>query len=168
MRAKNSEEVAKRVCQRYEKLCFRDRKNTRHFFLNEGMHRNSIDRILDIYDERGNVDFKKSVGRPALLGSKKVVTRVEKAFLKNPNTSDSAVAAKVGLSRSYVQKIKSHKLCFKRYKAQTAQITTKVKNTELKPTVEKFMKKCSSKAPPSSSSWMTKRTALWNPKVLMM
>lgn len=82
------------------KCVFWGPKNTRDHFLREGMHRKTIDRILDRFEERGNPDFKKKTGRPVVLGSPKVVKKVEKAFVKNPNISDGAVATKVGLSRS--------------------------------------------------------------------
>lgn len=72
MRPKKSEEVAKRVCQKYENFFSRDRKKTRDHFILENMHRKSINLILDRYEERGNADYKKSCGRPVLLRSKKV------------------------------------------------------------------------------------------------
>lgn len=106
MRAKDSEQIVKQVCHSYANVFHRDRKKMRDHFVRNGMHPRSINPILDRYEERGNADFKKSTGRPLLMGTKKVVKIVEKAFINNPNISERAVATKVKLSKSYVHQIK--------------------------------------------------------------
>lgn len=120
MVAKNSQQLANRVCHVHEKVFFRDRKKTRQHFLAEGMHRTTINRILDRYEERGNADFKKKIGRPAILGSPQLVKSLKDAITKNPNVSNRCMATKLGISEFYVRYIKAKKLGFKTYKAQSA------------------------------------------------
>lgn len=141
MRAKSSEDNGKRVCHAYENVFRRDRKKTRDHFILEGMHRKSIYRILDRYNERGNADFKKSTGRPALVGSNKVVEKVEKAYLVNPNVSERTVARQVGISQSYLHKIKVQKLGFKTYKAQKAPKYTEDQKRRAKTNCRKMYEK---------------------------
>lgn len=148
MRVKDSEEVARRVCQMHEKKFDCDRKKTRDHFIAEGMHRTTINRILDRFEDRENADYIKPSGRPAVLATKKVLKKVEKAFTTNPCVSERAVAASVHLSHQHVHHIKANKLGFKTYKAQTAPKYTEGQKKRAKTNCRKIYEKLLKQTPP--------------------
>src|SRR5690348_10048253 len=141
MRAKSSRELAERVCHFFQNVFSRNRKDTVKHFYREGIARFSISRILDRFEVRGTAEYKKPPGRPPRLATKKVIKTVKKAFQDNPNISEGAVARKVGLSSSFLHKIKVDKLNMKTYKSMNAPKYTNEKKSRAKTNCRKIVEK---------------------------
>ena len=106
-----------RICQTFENVFKKSRFLTYKYFCNEGILKGAICKILNRYEKSGTAKYKAHAGRKAILASKKLLDSVEKMFIENTNLSERAAASKLGISKTYLHKIKTEKLEFKTYKA---------------------------------------------------
>lgn len=120
MRQKNSEDLAKRICHYYENITGRDRKLTRQHFMNEHIRRTTINRILERFEERGNIEYRKSPGRQVRVMTPKVQKKVKRMFKRDPETSERIVADKLELKKTTLHRIKAKKLGIKAYVKESA------------------------------------------------
>ena len=78
MRTKNSEQLEKKICHYYEKVCERVRIMVYSHFEREKIHNGAIFRVLDMYEESRNAEFTKLKNRPARVATPKVMHRFQK------------------------------------------------------------------------------------------
>src|SRR5579863_9574056 len=120
MRSKGSEELAKRICHYYEKVCGGDRKMTYSHFISEGISKVTICRVLNRFGATGTAEYKKSVGRPARVATPKVIKKVGKLYQKDPGVSERFVTQALTLAKTTVHRIKAVKLGLRSYRATPA------------------------------------------------
>ncbi|OXA61417.1 Vitelline membrane outer layer protein 1 [Folsomia candida] len=120
MRTKNSEELAKKFCHYYEKVCERVRIMVNSHFEKEKIHNGAICGVLDMHEGRRNAEFKKLKNRPARVATPKMIRRVQKENKNNLGMSDSNLGYKLKISKLSLHDIKPTKLGVKSYRATPA------------------------------------------------
>lgn len=114
-----SQHLAKRICTFYQNKADGDKIKTCHHFMEEGIHRRTITRVIQRFEERGSANFKPIPGRPAKVASIKKMKEVANLIRKEPNISMTEGAKKTHLSRNTFKWIKNNKLNIKSYKQET-------------------------------------------------
>ena len=108
-----SQENANRIIHMYKNTFNKNSNLCWKHFKKEGVKKSTFYRYIKIFGECENAVFKKNPGRPAKIATPKVVARAKKLFEKKPDITVTAVANKVKMERSYLQKIKVEKMGFK-------------------------------------------------------
>lgn len=100
----NYEERAKRIIDFYLRT-EKDKKRVVKHFKDEGIPSRSVHRIINQYEERGEVAFKKIPGRNRKVLPDEAYERVSALFKKNPKMTCADVASSMGVSKSTVLRI---------------------------------------------------------------
>jgi hypothetical protein len=132
---------AKRVVHFFENVTGRDKKRTLNHFKEEGMPERSIYAILKRYEEYGTVITMSPSGRPRAPGREKLESKVEKLIEKDRSITSSTGGAKLGISKSYFNKIKVHNLGIKGYKKIKAPKYVKDQENRAKKSCRKIYRK---------------------------
>jgi hypothetical protein len=141
MRNKNDEVLAKRIVHYYENIAGRDRKKTRQHFVDENIRRTTINRILDRYEERGTIEFRKNCGRPRDVSTPKVLKAVKRIFDSDPEISERVAADKLGLDPTTLHRIKVKILGIKAHVKETAPKYTEDQKRRAKTNCRKIYEK---------------------------
>lgn len=84
------------------------------------VNKRTVLRIIAKYEQCGHVNPSPKSGRPVVLATKKKQAQLRKMVDHKDKVSDTAVAKKLGWSRSYVQKVRAQKLGIRKYKKRRA------------------------------------------------
>lgn len=120
MKQEDAKLLANRVVHFYKNVANEDIKSTCRHFMHEGYHRFTIKRIVNRYVESGSVEHKAKTGRIAKICSLQMIRRVGKFLQKEPNISNRAASARLGLEPSTYRFIKVTKLGIRARKKRVA------------------------------------------------
>ena len=81
--------------------------STVRHFVQEGLSRSLVYKVLQQYKRTGDVKVKVSTGRPRTAFTRRNAVKVKRRFLKNPSTSVRVISQDIGLSKSSAQRIKA-------------------------------------------------------------
>ncbi len=81
--------------------------------MEENIHRTTINRILDRFEDRATIEFGKSSGRRAKVSAPKVLKAVKRTFAGDAEISERNAADKLGLRQPTLHRIKVEKLGIK-------------------------------------------------------
>ena len=137
------DQLAKRVAQFYENGAQKDSKIVIKHFKNEGFCPETIRIILKRYKEEGKTTTSSPPGRKNSQKLKNIEKKVFKILENNPETSSRNGATKLGISKTYFNKIKVHKLKIKGFKKQIIPESTKEQQERAKKNCRKLYKKLS-------------------------
>lgn len=93
-----------------------DRKHTIEHFLEQGISRRLIQRVLQRFSNDGSVSLKPIPGRPRTVVTPGLVQKVKRRYIKHPSVSERQVAKSCKVNRSAVQRSKKQSGMFTRKK----------------------------------------------------
>lgn len=120
MKRIENEALFKRVIYYFENVVGRSKFKTVKHFSDEGVRRHSIYKMLRRFQSTKSTNYKKIPGRPATVGTPKVITKIRNLFQKNPSITTKAVGKRVRASQQTVSRLKVKKLGIKSFKKRIA------------------------------------------------
>ena len=120
MKRSENEALFKRVISYFQNQALGSKITTVKHFQNEGIHRNTIYKMLKRFETTNSTSYRKLPGRSVKVATPKLIKTVSSQFQKDPSTSTYAVAKRFGASQPTVWRTKTHKLGIKTYTKQSA------------------------------------------------
>lgn len=105
MRSRGNQLVADRVVEFYKKFSPSRRETYRHFGA-EGVGKSTICVILNRFDKTGSSTYSKNSGPKPTCCDEKLLYKVGKAYIENPNVTERKLAARFNVSKSTISKCK--------------------------------------------------------------
>ena len=134
---------SQRFAHFYENSAQQDNKIVIKHFKNEGFCPETIRIILKRYKDKGQTTTSSPPERKKSRKLKNIEKKVFKILEKNPETSSRNEGTKLGISKTYFNKIKVHKLKIKAFKKQIIPESTEEQKERVKKNSRKLYEKLS-------------------------
>lgn len=105
MKTKQNEENAKRIVSFFQNVD-NDRAKTMKHFMEEGLNKRTIQRVLKRYIVSGRIEYNKKSGPQRSVLTKKMLQRIKKHYQRNPSSSVRQTAKKFQISNGSISNAK--------------------------------------------------------------
>ena len=135
------DQLANRIVQFYENIAQRDDKIVLHHFKVEGILTKTIRNILERYKQEGRITTSSPPGRKKSKKLKNIEKKIEKLLEKDPEVSARTASSKLGISKTYYNKIKLHRLKIRSFRKRIIPEATEEQQKRAKKSCRKIYRR---------------------------